>query len=127
MPADPSAPRLPFSHIIVGSLQQKRDSGPFRGSPGRNAFWETAEIGRRPLGETTLRGRFCKNPENSNGWNERNFGAVAAVYPVFHVGGPKRAILALFGPRGVQGRSENANLAATRKPQLKMGPTQLDY
>ena len=27
------APRLPFSHIIVGSLQQKRDSGPFRGSP----------------------------------------------------------------------------------------------
>ena len=101
--ADPSAPRLPFSHIIIGSLQQKRDSGPFRGSPGRNAFWETAEIGRRPLGETTLRGRFCKNPENSNGWNERNFGAVAAVYPVFHVGGPKRAILALFWAPGGPG------------------------
>ena len=56
-----------------------------------------------PLGETTLRGRFCKNPENSNGWNERNFGAVAAVYPVFHVGGPKRAILALFWAPGGPG------------------------
>merc|ERR1712051_1132936 len=76
---------------------------PFWGSPGQNAFWETAKIGRRPLGETTLRGRFCKNPENSNGWNERNFGAVAAVYPVFHVGGPKRAILALFWAPGGPG------------------------
>merc|ERR1739840_9221 len=103
VPADPSAPRLPFSHIMVGSLQQKRDSGPFRGSPGRNAFWETAEIGRRPLGETTLRGRFCKNPENSNGWNERNFGGFEPVYPVFHVGGPKRAILALFWVPGGPG------------------------
>ena len=100
---EPGAPRLPFSHIIVGSLQQKRDSGPFRGSPGRNAFWETAKIGRRPLGETTLRGRFCKNPENSNGWNERNFGGFEPVYPVFHVGGPKRAILALFWAPGGPG------------------------
>ena len=82
---------------------QAADTQPFRGSPGRNVFWETAEIGRRPLGETTLRGRFCKNPENSNGWNERNFGAVAAVYPVFHVGGPKRAILALFWAPGGPG------------------------
>ena len=55
----------------------------FRGSPGLNAFWETAEIGRRPLGETTLRGRLCKNPENSNRWNKRNFGGFEPVYPVF--------------------------------------------
>ena len=123
-PADPSAPRLPFSHIIFGSLQQKRNSSPFRGSPGRNAFWETAKIGRRPLGETTLRGRLCKNPENSNGWNERNFGGFEPVYPVFTWVAPKGPF---FGPLGVQGRSVNANLAATQKPQLKMGPTQLDY
>ena len=95
--AEPSATKLPFFHINVGSLKKKRDS------PGRNAFWETAEIGRRPLGETTLRGRFCKNPENSNGWNERNFGGFEPVYPVFHVGGPKRAILALFWAPGGPG------------------------
>ena len=114
-PADPSAPRLPFFHIIVGSLQQKRDSGPFRGSPGRSAFWETAEIGRRPLGETTLRGRFCKNPENSNGWNERNFGGFEPVYPVFHVGGPKRALFwAPGGPGPIRKRqfSRHAKTAA---------------
>ena len=32
-----------------------------------------------------------------------------------------------FGPRGVWGRSKNANLAATRKLLMEMGPTQLDY
>ena len=43
------------------------------------------------------------NPENSNGWNERNFGGFEPVYPVFHVGGPKRAILALFWAPGGPG------------------------
>ena len=43
------------------------------------------------------------------------------------MGGPKRALLALFGHLGVKGQSKNANLAATRKLQMKMGPTQLDY
>ena len=33
----------------------------------------------------------------------------------------------VFGPRGVWGRSKNANLAVTRKLLLEMGPTQLDY
>ena len=47
--------------------------------------------------------------------------------PFFTWVAPKGPFWPFFGPRGVQGRSENANLAATRKPQLKMGPTQLDY
>ena len=47
--------------------------------------------------------------------------------PFFTWVAPKGPFWPIFGPRGVQGRSENANLAATRKPQLKMGPTQLDY
>ena len=33
----------------------------------------------------------------------------------------------VFGPRGVWGRSKNANLAVTRKLLMEMGPTQLDY
>ena len=60
-PAEPSAPRLPFSHMIVGFIKQKRDSGPFWGSPDENMFLEMAENGRRPLGETTLPGRLCRN------------------------------------------------------------------
>ena len=74
--------------------------GPVSGVPGPKRVLGN---GRRPLGETTLRGRLCTSPENSNGWNERNFGAVAAVYPVFHVGGPERAILALFWAPGGPG------------------------
>merc|ERR1712020_548404 len=50
-PAEPGAPRPPFSHMIVGFHQRKRHSGPFRGPTGRNALRETAENGRRPLGE----------------------------------------------------------------------------
>ena len=47
----------------------------------------------------------------------------------FPVGGSKKSLSALFsGPYGVQGKSENnANLAATQKLLMKMGPTQLDY
>ena len=40
---------------------------------------------------------------------------------------PKVPFWPFFGPRGVKCRSQNANLAATQKPQMKMGPTQLDY
>ena len=40
---------------------------------------------------------------------------------------PKGPFWPFFGPRGVWGRSENADLAATRKLLLEMGPTQLDY
>ena len=48
-PAEPGAPRPPFSNMIVGFHQRKRHSGPFRGPTGRNAFRETAKNGRRPL------------------------------------------------------------------------------
>ena len=72
--------------------------------------------------------RILKTPI---GKNEANLGGFQPAYPVFDMGGPKRTLLALFwpffGPWGVKGRSENANLAATRKPHMKMGPTQLDY
>ena len=90
------APKLPFSHINIGSLKKKCDSGPFRGSPGRNAFRETAENGQRPLGETALPGRLCTNLKNPNGSNDRNSVGFEPVYPVFCVGGLKRALLALF-------------------------------
>ena len=40
---------------------------------------------------------------------------------------PKGPFRPFFGPRGVWGRSENANLAATRKLLMRIGPTQLDY
>ena len=46
--------------------------------------------------------------------------------PFFAWVAPKGPFWPFFGHRGVKGRSENANLAATRKPQMKMGPTQLD-
>ena len=62
-----SAPKVPFSHINIGSLKKKRDSGPFRGSSGRNAFRETAENGQRPLGETALPSRLCTNLKNPKG------------------------------------------------------------
>merc|ERR1712045_69323 len=85
----------------IGSLKKKRDSGPFRGSPGRNAFRKNAENGQRPLGETALPGRLCTNLKNPNGSNDRNSVGFEPVYPVFFVGGPKRALLALFlGPGG---------------------------
>ena len=66
-PGKLSAPKLPFSHINIGSLKKKRDSGPFRGTSGRNAFRETAENGRRPLGKTALPGRLCTNLKNPKG------------------------------------------------------------
>ena len=47
--------------------------------------------------------------------------------PFFPWVAPKGPFWPFFGPGGVQGRSENANLAATQKPQMKMGPAQLDY
>ena len=47
--------------------------------------------------------------------------------PFFPWVAPKGPFWPLFGPRGVWGRSENADLAATRKLLLEMGPTQLDY
>jgi len=47
--------------------------------------------------------------------------------PFFTWVAPKGPFWPFFGPRGVKGRSENANLAATQKPQMKMGPPQLDY
>ena len=49
-PGKLSAPGLPFYHINVGSLKQRRDSGQFRASPGETSF------GKRPLGETALPG-----------------------------------------------------------------------
>ena len=64
------------------------------------------------------KGRLCKNPENSTGWNDRNFNGFEPVYPVFPVSGPKRALF--WARRGIQDRSENANLATTRKPQMKI-------
>ena len=70
--------RLPFSHTIVGSLKQKRTSGPFRGSSGQNAFWETAENDQRPLGETALPGRLCMNLEN---WVKRPGGQIWSQLP----------------------------------------------
>ena len=45
MPAKPSGPRLPFSHMIVGLVKQKHDSGPFLRSMDQNVFWEMAENG----------------------------------------------------------------------------------
>ena len=72
-PGKLSAPKVPFSHINIGSLKKKRDSGPFRGSSGRNAFRETAENGQRPLGETALPGRLCTNLKNPKGSNNRNW------------------------------------------------------
>ena len=87
----------------IGSLKKKCNSGPFRGSPGRNAFRETAENGQRPLGETALPGRLCTNLKNPNGSNDRNSVGFEPVYPVFCVGGPKRALLALFWAPGGQG------------------------
>ena len=47
--------------------------------------------------------------------------------PFFAWVAPKGPFWPFFGPEGVQGQSENANFAAKRKRQLKMGPTQLDY
>ena len=47
--------------------------------------------------------------------------------PFFPWVAPKGPFWPFFGPRGVWGRSENADLAATRKLLLEMGPTQLDY
>ena len=102
-PGKLSAPKVPFSHINIGSLKKKCDSGPFRGSPGRNPFRETAENGQRPLGETALPGRLCTNLKNPKGSNDRNSVGFEPVCPVFHVGGPKRALLALFWAPGGQG------------------------
>ena len=68
---------------------------PVWGSPDQNAFWETAKGHWEKL-----RFRLCKSPENSTGQNCRNFGGVAAVYPVFHVGGPKGPFWFFFGPGG---------------------------
>ena len=62
-PAEPSAPRLPFSHMIVGSLKQRRDSGPFGGprtktrfgkrpkATGRNSAFVYARVRKTPLGK----------------------------------------------------------------------------
>ena len=47
--------------------------------------------------------------------------------PFFAWVAPKGPFWPFFGPRGVKGRSENVNLAATQKLQMKMGPPQLDY
>ena len=47
--------------------------------------------------------------------------------PFFAWVAPKGPFWPFFGPQGVKGRSENANLAATQKLLVKMGPTQLDY
>ena len=77
------------------------------------------------VGLATLNRNIFQPARFAAGWSKGTF-RFEAVYPVFTVGGPKRALLALFGPRRVQGRSENANLAATQKPQMKLGPTQLD-
>ena len=98
-----SAPKLPFSHIDIGSLKKKCGLGPFRGSPGRTAFRETAKTGQRPLGETVLPGRLCTNLKNPKGSNDQNSVGFEPVYPVFCVGGPKRALLALFWAPGGQG------------------------
>ena len=68
--------------------------------------------------------RILKNPKGSN---DRNSVGFEPVYPVFCVVGPKGPFWPFFGPWGVKDRSENAKLAATRKLQMKMGPTQLDY
>ena len=51
-------PRLPFSHMIVGFEERKRDLGPFMWSPDQNGFWKTAENSQRPLDETPLPGRL---------------------------------------------------------------------
>ena len=100
-PGKPSAPKLPFSHMNIGSLKKKRDSGPFRGSPGRNAFRETAENGRRPLGETASLGRLCTNLKNPNGSNDRNSVGFEPVYPVFLRGWPQKGPFGPFlGPGG---------------------------
>ena len=63
-------------------------------------FSETAENGRRPLGKTALLGHLCTNPKNPNG-NNGAFGGLSILF--FYVGGPKRALLALFWAPGGQG------------------------
>ena len=84
-------------------FEEKARFGPVSGLPGPNAFWETAENGQRPLGETALPGRLCTNLKNPKGSNDRNSVGFEPVYPVFCVGGPKRALLALFWAPGGQG------------------------
>ena len=63
------------------------------------------------------------------GWcqNNRNFGGLQPYILIFPSRAPKGPFWPFFGPQGVWGRSENANLAATQKLLVKMGPTQLDY
>ena len=110
---------------MVGFEERKGDSGQFWGCPSRNAFWKTAESGRRPLDETPLPDRWWIRKIQRV--KRRKFRWLWGRLSVFPVGGPNRALLAVFGPQGVQGRFKNTNLAATVKPQMKMGPTKVDY
>ena len=50
-----------------------------------------------------LPGRLCTNLKNPNGSNDQNSVGFEPVYPVFCVGGPKRALLALFWAPGGRG------------------------
>ena len=86
--------------MIVGSLKKKRDLG-------RGVYESIRKI---PQGEKT-----------------HILLALSLSIPFFPWVAPKEPFWPFFGPRGVRGRSENANLAATQKLLVKMGPTQLDY
>ena len=66
-----------------------------------------------------LRSRICKSTEIPL--------ASSPSIPFFLWVAPKGPFWPFFGPQGVKGRSENANLVATQKPHMKVGPTQLDY
>ena len=91
---------FPYNYWVSAA---KTRFGPVSGVPGPKRVLGNGRNRPKATGRNYAAGRLCKNPENSNGWNERNFGGFEPVYPVFHVGGPKRAILALFWAPGGPG------------------------
>ena len=76
---------------MVGFEERKGDSGQFWGCPSRNAFWKTAESGRRPLDETPLPDRWWIRKIQRV---KRKFRWLWGRLSVFPVGGPNRALLA---------------------------------
>ena len=80
-------------------MTKKRDSGPFRGSLGRNALWETATVrncAARP---------FIHESGKLQGVNRPKFRWLRARLSRFSCGWPQKGSFGPFlGPKGVQGR-----------------------
>ena len=107
---------FPYKYWV---FEEKRNSGPFRGSWAKTRFEKLPKMAKAHWEKLRCRDVYARILKTPRGQTPETPLASSLTIPYFAWVAPKGSFWPFFGPRGVKGQSENTNLAAMRKPQMK--------